>query len=214
MSLSYLGPHRMPTLASVHSSQGTISMEMRPLQQGTLQGMSTDRQSPNDLLLDHSRLHLLLCPWEKPLHQVLQALAGSKQASKSDGKRCAPLLQQAAATDAQILTACPTSDGHYCVIKCSDDAGSQQPLDCQLIDCMPVTTSCVMHLPTPPYSCRQSASYQTVDLKSSAELTTPSILPPVNSLYCSWLTISLGRVISKKSCFCEHCQLSLCTMQC
>lgn len=187
MSLSYLGPHRMPTLASVHSSQGTISMEMRPLQQDTHQGMSTDRQSPNDLLLDHSRLHLLLCPWEKPLHQVLQALAGSKQASKAVSKRCAPLLQQTAATDAQILTACPTSDGHYCVIKCSDDAGSQQPLDCQLIDCMPVTTPCVMQRVF-QYRCPQTTPDQTLDLMSIAELVTPSILPPANSLCCSWLT--------------------------
>lgn len=88
--LSYIlelsGSYRMPTLAGVHSSQGTISLEMRPLQQGTVQGMSTDRQSPNDLMLDHSRLHLLLCPWKEPLHQVLQALAGSKQASKAVGK--------------------------------------------------------------------------------------------------------------------------------
>lgn len=113
----------MPTLASVHSSQGTISLEMRPLQPGTIQGMSTDRQSPNDLLLDHSRLHLLLCPWEEPLHQVLQALAGSKQASKAVGKCCIPLLQQTAGTNAQILTACSMSDGHYCDAKGSDDAG-------------------------------------------------------------------------------------------
>ncbi len=138
----------MPTLASVHSSQGTISLEMRPVQQGTVQGMSTDRQSLNDLVLDHSRLHLLLCPWEEPLHQVLQALAGSKQASKAVGKRCTPLLQ--VATDCcnkllqQILIALSMSDSHPCDTNCSDDAGSQEPLDCQLIDCMPVTTSCVI----------------------------------------------------------------------
>ncbi len=193
MSLSCLGPYRMPTLASVHSSQGTISLEVRPLQHGTFQGMSTDRQSPNDLLLDHSMLHLLLCPWEKPLHQVLQALAGSKQASKAVGKRCTPLLQQTAATDAQIETALPTSDGHYCDNKCSYDAGSQQPLDCQLIHCMPVTTSCVMQR-VPQCVCPRSAPDQTVDLMSIAELITPSIPPPANSLCCSWLTRSLGRV--------------------
>ena len=140
MSLSYLGPHRMPTLASVHSSQGTISLEMRPLQQGTVQGMSTDRQSPNDLLLDQSRLHLLLCPWEKPLHQVLQALAGSKQASKAVGKRCTPLLQQTAATT--------------CVMQ----QVRNMPPKCTRSDCCPM---------------------------SSAELITPSIPPPANSVCCS-----------------------------
>ncbi len=177
----------MPTLASVHSSQGTISLEMRPLQQGTPQGMSTDRQSPNDLVLDHSKLHLLLCPWEEPLHQVLQALAGSKQASMAVGKRYTPLLHPPAATDAHILTALSMSCSHHCDTNCSDDAGSQQPLDCQLIDCMPVTTPCVMQRVF-QYRCPQTTPDQTLDLMSIAELVTPSILPPANSLCCSWLT--------------------------
>ena len=76
----------MPTLASVHSSQATISVEVHALQQGH-HSMTLDRHGAADLTLQHSHLHVLFCPWEKPLHEALRALAGSKQASKAFGEQ-------------------------------------------------------------------------------------------------------------------------------
>ena len=77
----------MPTLASVHSSQATITLELWPAQQSTDSHMGLNRHDAAGVLLDHSRVHLLLSPWQKPLHEVLQAVAGSKKASHALGKQ-------------------------------------------------------------------------------------------------------------------------------
>lgn len=68
----------MPTLASIHSSQATISVEVRPARPGTGSGMDVSTDSMSGLVLDHSRVHLLLSPHSRCLSQASKALAGSR----------------------------------------------------------------------------------------------------------------------------------------
>ena len=75
----------MPTLASVHGSQATISVELRSAQRDPALHRGMDSLDAAEVLLDHSKLHLLLCPWQKPMQQALQALAGSKKAAQAVG---------------------------------------------------------------------------------------------------------------------------------
>lgn len=74
----------MPTLASVHSNQAVMDVRMTvPLEQ------APDEQPvpflAAELLLSHSQLHLLLCPWQSSLQRLLQALAGCHSAIYKSG---------------------------------------------------------------------------------------------------------------------------------
>lgn len=69
----------MPTLASIHSSQATIGIEVQPSQPGFHSGKGVSTDSMLGLVLDHSRVHLLMSPESVPLDQALKALGGSRK---------------------------------------------------------------------------------------------------------------------------------------
>ena len=81
----------MPTLASVHSKQATISVKIQPAQLTTASDMGLDRlDRAESLQLEHTNVHLLLCPWQAPLQQALKALAGNKKAAQAFGEESSP----------------------------------------------------------------------------------------------------------------------------
>ena len=76
----------MPTLASVHSKQATIHVEVQPLHPESASDMASHGlQAAEPLLLNHSQLHLLLCPWQGPLQHTLKAIAGNARAAQAFG---------------------------------------------------------------------------------------------------------------------------------
>lgn len=76
----------MPTLASIHSSQATISVEVQAPQPGTGSGEGLSADSMSGLVLGHSRVHLLLSPDSAPLCQASKALAGSRNCPREWGR--------------------------------------------------------------------------------------------------------------------------------
>lgn len=76
----------MPTLASIHSSQATICIEVQPSQPGFL-GKTLGTDTISGMVLDHSRVHLLMCPESGALCQASKALCGSRKRPREWGMR-------------------------------------------------------------------------------------------------------------------------------
>ena len=100
---------RMPTLASVHSSQATIGLEVQPAQPGSLPASSADAHSISGLVMDHSRLHLVTSPWPAPLHQALKAFGTHRNGPQKWGESSA---QTCLHTANPVLYPTPSYDGN------------------------------------------------------------------------------------------------------